>query len=635
MADKVATFAVNLEGNAGDVAKRDAAELEGLRAKIEASQNAMKGLSQSYRSLKGSSDEIAAAKSELKAKLEAEKGAVSQATLALVKQGTSYAQVTAEAKKTAAANDKIKASVKAAAGPFENLTKGAKSLTGELAGAGSGMSALAGGAAVLVAAVAAVGVAAAATAYKLGEFVLQGANTLRAMGLVREAASGSADDAAALGTQVDMLAGKVSTSKERLNEMGAAITKNLSGGLSRASGQAIVDTFAAVAQASDAMGDEVGNTLKGLVERGKTWNRFSLSPQDLQGMQLQFQEVAQALAKNLNIGIAEARTALFNGRVSLDAGAKALRDAVDKRFGEVNAKKLLDLNVVIAKVKENFIGLTKDALPLLEPVFAGLAKLGDLFSQDSANGQALKEVFTTIASAMGAISPDVFDELKIAIETVVNWVLKLELALVHLNQKFKNFGGLKGFAGMSLQGGGGAATVGEGGGGGEEIDVDKMFGPHPKAVADAKAAANSMGDGLADGIRAQKDKVADASRDLAKSANQAFTNAQGIQSPSKVWAGYGRDTGEGYAQGIDDSAPQAQGAADRLAPRAPAGGVGGGAAPQVNFTMIVNLPESMSHAKATEVAGAMQTASFLGQLTKALREALVSGGIPTQAQAAP
>jgi hypothetical protein len=634
VAEKTATFAIDLQGNVADVAKRDSAELETLRAKIEASQNAIKGLSQSYRSLKGSSDEIAAAKSGLKAKLDAEKGTISQATLALVKQGTSYTHLTAEAKKAASTQDKIREGLKAAGGPLSELTSKFDALKETLGGAGAGMTGMAIGAGLLVAAVVAVGAAVGAAAVKVSEFVVSSANQLRAMSLTREAASGSAANAAALGTQVDDLSHKLATSKERLNEMGSAITKNMSGGLSKAGGEAIENEFYAVAEASAAMGDEVGNTLKGLVERGKQFNRFTLSPQDLMGTQVQFQEVAGALAKNLGIGLEQAKGILFTKGVDLKTGTKALRDAVEKNFGDVNAKKLLDLDVQMLKVKEHLVGLTSGVM--LEPLLKGLDKVLSLFDDTTVAGNGLKAIFTSIGDVLGAISPDVFDMLQAGLEESVEAGLDLALGIKSVNDELKHFGfdqGLWGAFKIAIKGLGEVALFALGPVGmlvDAALELKGLFG------AAGAAGGKSMAEGLIAGLKdpATLASVAQAAAGLGDVANAAIVAKQQIHSPSKVWEEYGRQTGEGYAGGLEDSAPRAQSAADRLSPGAPGGGGGGGGA-QISFNMILNLPESMAKENATQLAAAMTSPSILGQITRALREAMVTGGIPTQAAPAP
>src|SRR6202008_1610933 len=96
-------------GDVGEVSREDAAALEGLRAKIEQSQTAIKGMSGALRSLRGASDEVVAAKTALKARLDAERGAISQANLALLKQGQTYEQLQAKMRAAEAAQRKLDA----------------------------------------------------------------------------------------------------------------------------------------------------------------------------------------------------------------------------------------------------------------------------------------------------------------------------------------------------------------------------------------------------------------------------------------------------------------------------------------------------------------------------------------------
>src|SRR5262249_6046379 len=155
----------------------------------------------------------------------------------------------------------------------------------------------------------------------------------------REAAAGNAKDATAWGHRIDWLSMKVSTSKDKLNELAVAIEKSLRG--TRVSGAGMVDTFKAVATAGAAMGDDVGSALNQLLTRGKMTGTFGLNPQELIGTGLKFKTVAAQLAKDLNIGLDEASMALLTHRVRLDAGAKAVREVVEKQFGDINARKML------------------------------------------------------------------------------------------------------------------------------------------------------------------------------------------------------------------------------------------------------------------------------------------------------
>ena len=105
---------------------------------------------------------------------------------------------------------------------------------------------------IAVAAVFAFGAAVAAASVSLVRWIVEEAGALRMMQITREAITGTAVDATHLGHQLDWLASRVSTPKEELAKLTNEITRTLSG--TRVGGQGIVDTFNAVAEASDAMG---------------------------------------------------------------------------------------------------------------------------------------------------------------------------------------------------------------------------------------------------------------------------------------------------------------------------------------------------------------------------------------------
>ncbi|HVH51983.1 MAG TPA: hypothetical protein VM690_07545, partial [Gaiellaceae bacterium] len=336
MAEKTATWSLNLESNAPAVSKDTAKSLEGLRQQIQGSTEFIKLMSGSLRSLRGASDDVKAAKEQLKAKIDAEKGAVSKATVELLKQGTTYGKLTESAKKTTSATKDLGAGLKEAGGPLADFS-GKLGAMKDFLGEGSVLlkgSALAVG--VLAAAFVGVTAAIVGSTAALARWLVVSGNELRAMNLAREAAAGSAENAKALGTWVDLLSRKVSTSKDKINELAVSLTRDLSGGFSKVSGQGIVDTFAAVTQAAAAAGDEVGNAIGDIVKRSKLFGRIRINPFELQGKGINFEDVAGALSKNLKIGLKTARLALYQGMVPIDAGAKALRDAVEKRFGAIN-----------------------------------------------------------------------------------------------------------------------------------------------------------------------------------------------------------------------------------------------------------------------------------------------------------
>lgn len=681
MADKVATWALNLEGNVAAKSAEDRAELEALRVKIEASQVALKGYQGSLRALQGTSDAVVKTKEALKARIEAEKGALSQATQQVLRHGQTYEQLQAKMKAAEAAQRKLDAKahrdevkrvaeetkklhevqskwaegLKAAGGPLGEL-HGKLSSYRELAGGtGGAMGAMGLAVGAVTAGVVALTAAVVAGAIKLGAFVVGAADSLRTMGLLREAVAGSAENARNLGTQVDAMARKVATSKTALNELAVSLTKSLSGGVSKASGQAIVDTFAAVSQAAAAAGDDTGRALRDLVERGKVVGRFWANPFELQGTGLQFQDIAKALSKNLKIGLDQARDALFNGRVSLEAGAAALRTAVEAKFGNVNASRLLSIDVQLEKFHERLTGLAKGVV--LEPLLRGLSGLLEKFDETSVTGQSIAQLFTKIGQAIVSFSITHIDAVVHGIEQLVVWAqeateffqrwsarieavsdafAKNETAMTAL--KIVGAGILATVAAVGVAIGAVAAGVA-----GTLAIVGAPFYALYKGFQfvnglDWKSLGVAVLDGLTFGLSSNAIKLYDTIAGIAGKAKDAFKKILGIASPSKVFADYGRMTVAGYTQGLDRESPKAQESVAAMAPAPPrAGGLGarsvgaaaGGSLPPV--VMHFHLPANATPDQAKEVAKAVTAPSILRELTRALREASITQGIPTQA----
>ena len=71
-------------------------------------------------------------------------------------------------------------------------------------------------------------------------------------------------------------------------------------------------------------------------------------------------------------------------------------------------------------------------------------------------------------------------------------------------------------------------------------------------------AGRDMIAGLIGGVTSSGSGVGQALRDVANSAISSFKSAMGIHSPSRVFAGLGSYTAEGFASGVEDSAPDVQ-----------------------------------------------------------------------------
>jgi len=663
-----ASFSINLDTDAGEVSGEAAAELEKLRQTIHGSQDAVKQMSASLRALRGTSDEVKSAKAQLKAKIESERDAISASNLALLKQGTTFEKLSSqtrkaaleqtkltealkaeELKKTKAQADGVSGALQKVGGPLAELKGKFDSLKDVVGGAGGKMGLLVGAAALATAALVALVVAAGAAVISFVKFVVGAADAARNMNILREAMTGSAQNATNLGTQVDALAGKVSTSKEALNTLAASL------GRTRLSGQAIVDTFNLVGRAADAMGDDVGNQLKDIVTRGQITKRLQINPAELQGTGLKFQDVAAALAVQMKVGVKQAQQALFEGRVKLDDGAKALRTAVEKRFGEINAKKLLSLDVIVAKFHERLSSLASNVN--IEPLLKGFAELSKLFDSSTVSGATLKGLVTIIGNGIGPAFQAVLPIAKGFIKGLIIGALDVAIAFLTLKNGIKKtFGGGDAFAGLDLMKislnaakfaiygvATGLAIVAAAIGAvvlvtSTVVDAFKALGKSIAGVWDAigfdwKGIGSSVVDGIISGLKAGATGLVDAVKGLASSVKGAFTGALEMRSPSKVFKGYGVNLGESVGLGVEKSTPAATGAVDDMAAAVSTSGAGassgvgargGASAPSIVLQLYFNVTGG------ADAKRELSDPSFLAQVTKAIEDALRGAGVPTQ-----
>jgi hypothetical protein len=653
-----ATFAINLKGNAADAAKSTADAMEQLRLRILAGQGALKDMQGSLRNLRGSTDEVRQAKEELKAKLDAERVAVSKATLELLKQGKSYDKLGEQAKKNAKIKEEadkkaiekskaLSAAIGTAGGPLAAIRaklSTLKDIAGE-GGAGGAMSFLALGVAGLVAGLAALVVGVGAVAVGFGKFILKGADAARSARLLREALmGGNAQWTKNYGEQIDALALKVPTAKSEIEKLGASLAKNNIGG------QTWVDTLNAATQASAALGDDAGAKIKEFVERGKLLQRFQINPQEMIGSGVSFDDVAQALSKSMKVGVQEAKAALFEGRVKLADGAAALRAAVEKKFAGINLRQMLSFDNLLKKLGETFDSFTKDVD--LEPLVNGFKDLFSVFSLNEQSGQALKQIVEVFAKDLiGSFTTGtplakkfIYGLILGAQELTITY-LKVRNAIRETfsnSETLKNVNLLKAaldagkFIAVGFAVGLGAVAIAVASVGAIMVGSVLLVTTAVNAISDAikgayeylkkldfKDVAFSIIDGLVGGLSSGSaiSLLSNAVKGLGESAKKSFKETLGIHSPSKVFADFGESTTEGYAQGVEKGSDRAQGAVNSMV-GAPSGGGRGGAAPNITVQIFA------SGGNGKEVAAAVSEQSILEKLTEAVLDAMQGAGVP-------
>lgn len=667
MAEKTASFTIPIEAESN--APETAADLEDLRRKIFASQEAVKDFAASMRALRGASDEVKGAKADLKAKIDAERDALSRANLALVKQGSSYEKLArqerASAKELAEQKKRLDATHKAVSvlgGPVAELRERFDSLKTVLGGAtgasGAFTVAMAATTAGVVAAVVAVAAGVAGVVgltLAFGKFVVEGANAIRTMGIMREAASGSAANASALGHQIDALALKIPTAKAELNELALDMTRSFMG--TRVSGEGLIDTFNAVAQVSEAMGKQAGSQIQSIIDRSKQWGRMGLGLFELQGTGISFEDVAQNLSKSLKIGLNDARLQLRMGWVDVNAGAEAIRKAAETKFARLNLAKMLDFDVIRRKLGEFLQFLTGGVN--LEPLLKAFQDVASLFSTTTVAGSAMKDIVTDLGNALVGGAAGGANLVTKAIKQLIIWAYEADIAFLKWKKGVHDVeGSFKGLitgkdllfamkaaivaVGVSLAAA--AVLVGTFVGAFKAVEglvdtfneVDAWItGIGEKMRAGFASVGSAIIGGIAEGIRSGWNALKSGVVSVAEGVKNTFKSLLGIHSPSVVFADYGKQSMRGYAQGAEDEAPRAQSAVAAVVPSpAERASAGAPAAPShgpvsVKVEVIV---EGGAHPH--ETARALSEPDFLARLTKAVEEGLASAGIPTQQAAA-
>ncbi len=647
MSDQIATFGIKVPVETN--AEESANSIEGLRKQIAESQAVVKAYGSSLKSLRGDSDAVTEAKIKLRGAQNAERDAISRAVLALGAQGTTLSEVARKTKELIKPVEELKVKTDAAKGPAADLAHRFTDLKERFTGTGAAANIAVLGMTALLGAVVAVGVGVAGAAVSLGKFILEAGNELRTMGLFREAATGSAENAKAFGHQIDALGNKIPTPRKELNELSLSLSKALVG--TRVSGQGIVDTFNAVAQTSAAMGDSAGSAIEGIITRGKMMGRMSLGVNELQGTGIGFQDVAKQLASDLHIGIAEAQNELFMGRVKIDAGASAIRKVVENKFGGINLKRMLDINVIAAKFKDKLSHLTEDIN--LGPMLEGFSKLAGLFDTSTVTGSVLKGLMTDFGNAMTKVFVAGLPFVETFFTQILIESLKLEIALISLGQwADKTFGTdfLNGFSstdtaisiaktGFEIL----TVTVAAFAAGFALIvapilavgwalqtmtEAGNDFGKWLKSL-DWSAIGTDIVDGLVQGLTGGIPKLFSVVANMGQGIKEKFRNVLQMHSPSKAFFDMGEDIPAGAQGGIEAGTPGVQKAVGNMVavPPMSGGGASRGGSGVSGVEVHFHFPNVHDGAGLQKE---ISSASFKASLTRVLEEVIMGAGTQTQ-----
>lgn len=623
-----ANFRINVTGNAADATKSVAQNARLAAQAITGYEDQIKTLSADLRRMTGNSEDVIATKKKLKEQIDAAKSAVSQLTVELNKQNTSLVEASKAAKQFGTAMSpkealgKIGETLKKGAEPltnaigkvagpaakklsaalapaakkvsevlapigqkfarfgvgakksFEVIAAAARPVTSALPSMSTIVSTLGTVAASATVALLALGAALVGGGVAVAAFGLAAADAYQKLNRQRQALLGNAEDAGRLGDQIQALANKVPQGVDELNALGVSLAKT------RLTGKALVDTMNAVAQASGAVDASAGAKIQEIITRGDVTGRMMLGLRELQGTGIDFDDVAKEYAAGTKKSIEAARKELLMGAVPIEQGAEALRRATEKKFGDLNIKNAFSLENAPKKFFELIKSFTKDIN--LEPITKGLQEAFGQLSPDAPLGHALKVFLESFVGGLAEAAGKGIPLLLEGFKWLVVGALRVGTEFYEMKKKIVD----------ALQGG---DWVGLG-----------------KAIVV----------GIATGITGAWKFLAEALTSTATNIKNTFKDELKIKSPSAVFAEYGQQTTEGYAQGVEKGASRAQGAVQSMAPT-PAASAAGGAGPSVG-QIVVQI-----HGMSTDSAQAVQSQAFLEGLSKALRDALSVRGLAT------
>jgi hypothetical protein len=256
-----------------------------------------------------------------------------------------------------------------------------------------------------------------------------------------------------------------------------------------------------------------------------------------------------------------------------------LKRVTEKKFGELNMKNAFSLENAPKKFYEQLQKLSSGID--LGPITKGLQDAFGQLSEDAPLGHAIKSfmsgIGTDFADIAGKSIPLVVEGFKWLVAGAIN----VATFFYEMRNKIKDAFGEEGWIGVG------------------------------KAVVS----------GVAKGILASNNFVKDAVLSLAGNVKSVFVDKMGIHSPSKVFEGFGANTVEGYAQGVEKGQARSNAAVQGMV-QAPAASPATAAAPTPEQTIEVHI-----HGVNTNSTDAMRSPDFLAALTRAIRDARTMKGV--------
>lgn len=535
-ADVTQTFALELEEHTSGPAGEAASALEQLEERILGGQRRLREMTAAMERLKGGTGAQTGAFKQLREQITAQRSSLSAMQGRFIELGGVFGRTQTKQESWLDIAKKTPGPLGALAGKLSAVRELTQSAGGRLAIAASAGLAFASALAAGVVAAVALAAAVAAVTVALVRYGIAAADARR--------------------TEELRLAGMIATAR-RGSLLSRASSSELSAAIERVAGVAAIGR------------SEVARYGESLARAGLRGANLSAA---LEGVAISAAVGGDAAGRRF--------AALAVGASRTGRSVTALSDDVRRRLGGLNAS----LNVSLGRLRERF-GESLTALfggprvrAAIDRFLRMLGEIGGMFSQASASGRALRQIVEAVfpslladVSDAGPLVRRFFLRAVIAAQEMTIAWLRVRNAVRRVWAEFG--GGIPVLEGLRI----GLST--------------SLLGLTARVASGAQlwwhdvgaSAARGIIGGLVEGITAGMPSVGTAIEVLGGDAARRFASVLGIRSPSRVFAGFGRNVSRGLADGVRAGAPEATAAVTELvavptspAPRAVPTSAGGG-----------------------------------------------------------
>lgn len=528
-ADLTSSFALELDDRISGPAGNASSALADLKDKIDADTKVLREMQTALGRLKGGTSTNTEEFKRLKAQIDAQKASIAQAQSGYLSMGGTFDGAAKKQKSFLEEASKTPGIIGQMAGKLNSLKTMLGSAGGKYLLAGAGALVFAG---AVFAGVAAAVAAARAVAHLTFELVRYGV---------------AAADARR--NETLHLEGLIATARH--SRLATANAGELMNAIDRVSGVAAISR------------EEVGGYAESLARAGLHGANLRSA---LEGVSISAAVGGEAAGRRfMALAVGAART----GR-----SVRALADDVRTRLGGLNARMNLSFDRQIARLRESFAALFGGprVAAALERFLFQVGRIQELFSQTSASGRALRTIIEAVFPSMLDGVSSAGDSVRRFFQHTIIGAQRVTIAFLSVRNAVRSafrVGALNDtMLGLLVASTPVVVTL---------ASVFFLLRGAISAVAsqflvafavlagffmlvgritrffqetDWRAEGVALIDGILEGITSGYDRVTGAISDLAAGAREAFTDALGIASPSRVFARYGLDVARGAAMGV-------------------------------------------------------------------------------------